>query len=233
MKSETRNKLIAYAVHFASFLVEHGVKARGIILFGSVASGEFDKESDIDVFVDAERGAKEIDERSISGLLSNFEKTVGERWRLKGITNELSVTVGDINSKGWEDIRRTVQSYGITLYGQYKELPKSIKPYVLFSLNFKGISRSRKVSIWRKLYGYVQKVGNKSYKSEGLLEQLGGTKVDKGVMLVPAASAAEIKSFLGKSKVSYKLVEIWSDQLSSSSSELVPYVEKKMIGRKD
>ena len=210
-----RNKLIAYAMHFASFVIERGMKARSIILFGSVASGEFDKESDIDVFVDVEGGKRELGERNVLGLLSSFEKTFGEKWKLKGVTNQLSITVGDINSKEWEDIRRAIQSYGITLYGQYKEPPKGIKPFVLLSLNFKSIGRSRKVGLWRKLYGYAQKVGTKSYETKGLLEQLGGIKVEKGVVLVPAARAAEVKSFLGKNKVSFRLIEVWSDQLSS------------------
>ena len=215
MKNEirnVRNKLIAYAMHFASFVIEQGIKARRIILFGSVASGEFDKESDIDVFIDT---GKNVSESGVLGLQSSFEKTFGEKWKLKGVTNQLSITVGDINSKDWEDVRRTVQSYGITLYGQYKEYPKDILPYLIFSLNFKGISRSRSVSIWRKLYGYVQKVGTKSYETKGLLRQLGGIKVEKGVVLVPATRAAEVKSFLGKNKVSFRLLEVWSDQLSS------------------
>lgn len=211
MKNETRNKLVAYAMHFASFLVERGIKSRKIVLFGSVASGEFDRESDIDVFVDADK----TEGKTVLGLLSSFEKTFGEKWRLKGIANQLSITVGDLNSKEWEDVRRAIQSYGLTLYGQYEELPKGIKPFVLFSLDFKGISRPRKVGLWRKLYGYAQKVGKKSYKTEGLLGRLGGTKVDRGVVLVPAAAAAEVKSFLGKNKIRFRLVEFWSDQLSS------------------
>lgn len=206
-----RNKLIAYAMHFASFLVENGIKARRMVLFGSVASGEFDRESDIDVFVDVDK----TEGKTVLGLVGSFEKTFGEKWRFKGVNNQLSVTTGNINLNEWEDLRRAIQGYGIVLYGQYSEPPKNMRPYLIFSLNFQNIGRAKKVSLWRRLYGYVQKVGNKSYKSRGLLEQLGGTKIDKGVVLVPAAHAAELKAFLGKNKISYKLVEVWSDQLSS------------------
>ena len=125
MKSGIRNKLIAYAMHFASFLVEHGIKARKILLFGSVASGEFDKESDIDIFVDADKK----EENDVTSSLRSFEKTFSGKWELKGVNNQLSVTVGDLNSKEWEDLRRAIQSYGIVLYGQYKEPPKNIQPY--------------------------------------------------------------------------------------------------------
>ncbi len=205
-----RNKLIAYAMHFASFLVEHGVKARKILLFGSVASGEFDKESDIDIFVDADK----LEKNDVISSLRSFEKTFSDKWELKGVNNQLSVTVGDLNSKEWEDLRRAIQSYGIVLYGQYREPPKNIQPYLLFKLNFKKISRAKKVSLWRKLYGYTQKVGKKSYKSIGLLENLGGVRIDKGVAVVPASRSSELKGFLGKNRISYGLVEMWSDQLS-------------------
>lgn len=225
MKSEIRNKLIAYATHFASFLIEHGVNARKIILFGSVASGESDKESDVDIFVDADKS----EGKRMLGLQGSFEKTFGEKWKLKGVTNQLSMTVGDLNSKEWEDLRRAIQSHGIVLYGQYKEPPKNIQPYLIFSLSFQGIDRVKKVSLWRRLYGYTQKVGNKSYKSTGLLEQLGGVKVDKGVILVPAANSAQIKEFLRNNRIRHNVAEVWSDQFRPEV--LAPYVGKKVIGK--
>ena len=224
-----RNKLIAYAMHFASFLIERGVRARKILLFGSVASGEFDKESDIDLFVDADKKEvkKVID--SLLGLQNSFEKTFGEKWRLKGVNNQFSITAGDINLKVWEDLRRTIQSYGIVLYGQYSEPPKDMQPFLIFNLNFQNIGRAKKVSLWRRLYGYTQKVGKKSYKSSGLLENLGGARIDKGVVFVPASRSSEFKGFLGKNRISYSLIEVWSDQLKPEV--LVPYVGKKVIGK--
>ena len=90
------------------------------------------------------------------------------------------------------------------------------------------MSRAEKVSVWRRLYGYTQKVGKKSYRSNGLLEDLGGVKMEKGIILIPAQHSAEVKDFLGKNRISYSLVEVWSDQLASKA--LVPYVGKKVIG---
>ncbi len=220
-----RNKLIAYAMHFASFLVERGVAARRIILFGSVSSGEFDKESDVDIFVDSDKN----EEKAILGFLATFERTFGEKWKLKGVNNQLSVTVGSIHSKEWEELRRTIQSYGILLYGQYNEPPVDIQPYLLLSLDFKKLDRAKKVSLWRKLYGYAQKVGKKSYKSKGLIEKLGGVKIDKGVILIPAVNSSRFKKFLGENSISYNLVEVWSDQLAVPEA-LQKHVGKKRIG---
>ncbi len=221
-----RNKLIAYAMHFASFLVEKGISARRILLFGSVASGDFDDRSDVDIFVDIDKR----NEKEMPGLVSSFEKAFGEKWRLKGVNNQLSVTVGSIASKEWEDLRRTIQSYGITLYGQYNEQPENIQSYILFSLGFRKLGRANKVSLWRKLYGYAQKVGKKSYKSRGLIEQLGGAKLDKCVVLIPAANSSNFKKFLGKNSISYRLIEVWSDQLADARS--VPEALQKYLGKK-
>ncbi len=218
MNGKANNKLIAYAMRFASYIVEQGVNARRIILFGSVASGKSDKESDIDLFIDIDKRNVEKVAGSLSGLQKSFEKAFGEKWKLKGVYNPLSLTAGDVNAKEWDDLRRAIQSYGILLYGSYVEPPKNLQHYLLFSLNFQKLSRAKKVSIWRRLYGYTQKVGSKSYNSTSLLEQLGGMKVDKGVVLVPAASSARIKEFLSNNRISYNMAEVWSDQFRAGTS---------------
>ena len=46
-----RNKAVAYAMDFASFLIESGIEPTNIILFGSAVSGSLDKDSDIDIIV--------------------------------------------------------------------------------------------------------------------------------------------------------------------------------------
>src|SRR3989338_2103066 len=106
-----KTKIIAYALHFTSFLLENGVKPNKVILFGSVATGEADTESDVDVFVEADN------ERNIYSMKRLFERTHGEKWRLKGISNPLSVRVGSLDK--WPEIKRSIQSYGIMLYGKY------------------------------------------------------------------------------------------------------------------
>ena len=50
-----RNKINAYALHFTSFLVEGGIEPKKVILFGSAVPGKFDKESDVDIFVDTKK----------------------------------------------------------------------------------------------------------------------------------------------------------------------------------
>ncbi len=52
-----QDTLIAYALDFSSFLIDTAKvtdKIKRIMLFGSVARGDFTKESDIDLFIDTD-----------------------------------------------------------------------------------------------------------------------------------------------------------------------------------
>lgn len=202
-------ELISYGMDFASFLLRSSVSNRisRIILFGSVVRGDFDEESDVDIFVDSKHNI----EMEVNKILKSFEiSDINEKWRLKGIKNPLSVKVGDLEK--WK-LRRNVISDGIVLYGKYKEMPMDVKYYLLFSLDFKGLDRNKKVSVWRKLYGYKQKIGSKSYVSRGLLNEVDGKKIDKGVIVVPVENKEKVVDFFKKNKIKYGINEIWSDTL--------------------
>lgn len=202
-----RNKLIAYASEFTSFLLENGIVPRNVILFGSVVTGEFDKESDIDIFIDIDKSKNS----QIKGILRIFDKIYGEKWKLKGVSNPISLKVGDLQE--WRDLRRSIQGHGITLYGKYAELPENIKPYLLFRLNFSKMSRAKKVSVWREIYGYSQKVGRKKYEKKGLIRTLEGKKLEKGIVLMPSEKAGEFRKFIRENKIDFYVNEIWSDSL--------------------
>lgn len=202
------NKLLAYAAHFASFLLESGIDVDMIIAFGSAASGEFDKESDVDLFIEADTAK----EKSIMAVKKVFESTFAERWRLKGIENPLSILVGSLKSAKWEDLRRSIQSNGIVLYSHYVEMPENAKPYTIFVIKAAKLARARKMSMWRKLYGYSQKIGVRVYRSRGLLDELGGEKLEKGVTAVTADKSKILRDFLNKHRAEYKIYEFWGEE---------------------
>ena len=68
------------------------------------------------------------------------------------------------------------------------------------------------MKLWRKLYGYKQKVGKKTYKTEGLTEKLGGKRIESGI-LIPAKNRKEILDLFSKEKIKYTVDEIWSDTI--------------------
>lgn len=203
---EKQNKLIAYALDFVSFLIEKKIRLNKAILFGSVAAGEFDDESDVDIFLETED--KETD---IIKLLTEFEKTKGENWKLKGISNQIAIKMG--KKENWPQLRRSIQSHALTLYGLFKEIPEKAQNYLLFFLNFNILQRMQKITVWRRLYGYKQKVKNKKYITKGIVELLEGKKLERSVVAIPSNKAKEFKELLNKNKINYKLLEIWTDSL--------------------
>lgn len=204
-----KHELIAYAMDFCSFLLrsEIGGDINRIILFGSVARGDFDDESDIDLFIDTEK-RKRVDETA-KKVLKSFEiSEVNEKWRLKGLKNALSLKIGKIEK--WE-LYRSVISSGILLYGRFEEMPKGAKYYSLFVLNFSKMDRNKKIKIWRELYGYKQKSGEKLFVSKGFLEEVLGKKIKRSVIAVPAENKTKILDFIKRKKIKYSIFEIWTD----------------------
>lgn len=202
-------ELISYAMDFCSFLLRSDIndKIDKIVLFGSIVRGDFDEESDIDIFVDSKYNIQ----KKVNKVLKSFGfSDTNEKWHLKGVKNPLSVKVGNLEK--WK-LRRSVISDGIILYGKFKEVPKDIKYYLLISLDFKELKRKKKVSVWRELYGYKQKVGSRTYVMKGLINNINGKKIDKGIIVVPTESKGKIIEFLKKYKIKYKINEIWSDTI--------------------
>jgi len=203
-----KEELIAYVMNFASFIIKEkiGKDIDRIILFGSVARGDFDKESDIDVFIESQKNI----EKEIENLLLIFMKSeIQKKWELKGLKNEISLKIGKLDE--WE-LKRSIISDGILLYGKFEEFPDKMKQYVLFELKFDKFNRNKKVSLWRKLYGYKQKVENKSYLTNGLVSKIGGKKMASGI-IIPGNKTKEILDFLNKEKIKYNIRDIWTDKI--------------------
>jgi hypothetical protein len=99
------------------------------------------------------------------------------------------------------------------LYGKYNEMPEKMNYYLLINMDVRKFKPSKQMSIWRKLYGYRQKIGAKLYVGKGLVERLGGRKLGKAMVLIPMENRREIISFLNKNKISYTVNELWSDTL--------------------
>jgi len=196
-----RNKLISLALSFASFLLDR-IEVSSIILFGSVARNTFDKESDIDIFIETDKK----NENKIKNLLELYKKTKEyEKFKLDGIENEISIKCGKLNE--WKDLKRSIISSGIVLYGKYHGKPEKLKHKLLFLLDVKALERAKKIKVWRKIYGYKQKVGKKVYVSKGLAEK----KLGRGVFLISNENLQEIMDYLIKNKIKYSFFDVWTE----------------------
>lgn len=201
-------KLIAYASAFVSFVIPKLNDINEIILFGSVARGENDKDSDVDLFFNVEKKEDEKWlEKQIKEELKEFYKSkIAEVWNLKGIKNPINVNIGKLED--WK-LKRSIISDGICLYGKYKELPKDIKSFVFFNINpIKNITKRN--YIIREIFGRKEK----NYSKIGILEKVEGKRVSPSSFIISKEKSNQIIHFLGKNKIDYQFFEIWTDELN-------------------
>ncbi|MBS3080276.1 nucleotidyltransferase domain-containing protein [Candidatus Pacearchaeota archaeon] len=198
------NELISYAMDFVSYLLSKVNGINRIILHGSVARGDYVEDSDVDLFVDAKKNI----EKEVNKALENYPKTKKfQEWKFKGIENEISIIIGNLESREWRDLKRSMMNTGIILFGKYKSEVEKVNHYVIFS--FENIKPNKKrVLVYRKLFGFKQ--GKKEYK--GLADEIKAIKIGKGALLVPIEHANELKKYLHNIKISLKLYDVWSDE---------------------
>ena len=188
------NKQVAYAVDFVSFLVER-VKVKRIILFGSVARGEATANSDIDLFVEGP-------EKEIRKVKQEFLKSKRhEYWLLKGVKNDLNVVVGKLDE--WKDLKNSIISNGITLFGKFQEMPvKGVHKTIFSWENIKP--ESKRVLLSKRIFGYSK--GNKSYP--GFVHKHNGERIGKGIIIVPLENSSVFMKLFREMKIAVKIRKI-------------------------
>ncbi len=201
------NRLIAYALDAASFIIEKAGTAsiKQIILFGSIPRGTADSKSDVDLFVDTNHPNIEETIKKTIRLFHQTQKYT-KYWKLLGVTNDINPMVGDIEQ--WE-LKRSIISEGIILYGPYQGKIKG-KAYTLFFISIPK-KRSQQVKHWRALYGYRQKIGKKTYETAGIIRTLHGKKIAPGVVMIPSNAVSELQQYLHKHRIRYRLFEMSTD----------------------
>ena len=202
------SELIAYAIDFVSFLMQNlkeADKIKNIILFGSVARDEVAKDSDIDLFIETDEKLEE----KISKVKEDFYNSIKTKkyWALFNIKNEINCSVGKLED--WKELERSIIFNGVTLYGKYSGKIKT-KPYYLFTIS-QTKDRNKNISLWRKLYGYKQKVNNKSYESKGLIKEYDGKKLSRATFIVPSKYSSNIIKILKENKVQYELIPLFKE----------------------
>ncbi len=198
--------LIGYAGSFISFVIgDVGEKINQIILFGSVARGDFNENSDIDLFFDIKNKdeIKEIENILKNKLLKFYKSLIFKNWNQKGIKRSISIHTGILDE--WT-LKRSIISNGIILYGKYKEIPGNLKQYTLIANDsIKNIAKRNKIE--RELFGRKEK----KYVKDGILNGLGGKMISNRVLIMPAENSDKIISLFNKEKIHFKLYEIWMD----------------------
>lgn len=199
--------LHGYAVSFVSFALPRiNQPVKDVIMFGSVARGDFDEKSDLDLFfsVPNPKAEKDIEESMKIILKKFYNSKIFESWRKKGVGLEIKTHVGVLEK--WE-LRSSVLAEGICLYGKYKEEIPSNAYVMLYFDPIKNITRRNRVV--RSLFGREER----KFARTGLVEKLGGKKIAPTSFIVPIQFCNEASRILIKEKVPFKIIEFWSSHV--------------------
>jgi len=173
-------ELISYSMDFASFVMQNLKDKeiiKSIILFGSAARGEAEKESDIDIFIDVSSNEEKI-EKDVKTTTDKFFDSVKFKnyWKMLGITNEINVIVGKIDQ--WK-LKDSMLGSSIILYQKYSPKLEDGKSKAI--LSWERIKpNSKRVMLNKKIFGY--NYYGKRYK--GAIEKYSGKKLGANVILI-------------------------------------------------
>ncbi len=195
--------LKSYASYFSSYLLDNirdvGLIER-IILFGSVARDEADKDSDVDIFIELRKETSKT-KKEIEKIIADFYKSrEALLFKTKGVENRINAIIGRLDA--WNQIKETIENTGILLYGSFVPTDISGKKHVLIFWN--KIKKNRGAFL-NKIYGF--KIKEKRYS--GLIEKLGGIRCGKSSFIIPIENKNEMIKLLKKYGVDAQIMEIW------------------------
>lgn len=200
MKKLSKEERFAYAYAYLSYLFRgEKPKIRRIFLFGSIARGDFDEKSDLDLFLDVDKKDEKRLTKMAERALNRFQEVEGEKWRLKGIQNKISIKVGFLED--WK-LKESVEKEGIILYSTAAS--SNLQKFLLF--NLEPITPIKKrIKVVRKLFGRKET----GYKDSGLVAEYKGKILNPRSFIVSYEGLGKITAFLSKEKVRFSFEEIW------------------------
>jgi len=206
------NDLMSYTYDFVSYLMlQPPIKKypiTKIILFGSVARGDYTKRSDIDLFIDI-ANLNKISSLSneIEKIKTNFfESERMKKWGRLNIANNFNIAIGNLKEKKWNELKRSMHSHAILIWARFSDIgEEELVPYALIKWNIGMDNASKRVNIARKLYGYKQK--GRTYA--GLLKEIDAKLIGKGIALVPAEHINRFRELFTNLEIKYNIVDVF------------------------
>ena len=168
-----------------------------IILFGSIARGDYDEYSDYDILV-----------------IFKDKKSMWRRW------DDLFKSVGKLGllihliPKSYEEFLNSeptfldeIYKHGILLYMKYPFIirlrPPHLKHEKLITYDLSGLEQKDKVKLLYMLYG------KKGLRKRGILSRLGGDKICDGCIIVPAENSAPLLRILREYRVKIRVLDVY------------------------
>lgn len=174
-----------------------------IILYGSLARGDYHPRSDIDLLL-------VFDEEDPSKHLSDITTIISDMKPHREIKPVLT------NLKDVEPaLLKNIVEEGIVLFGKIVLAPENIglRHYRIISYNLSDVSATIRARVARRVYGYTsrKRLGDKikEYSYEGLIERKDCFVFGKGVIALPSEDADGFMFFLDRNGVKYRSRDVW------------------------
>jgi len=169
----------------------------GILLFGSYARGDYDEGSDVDLLVIfRDKNAMKKGSKELYGVTSESDL----------FFQVVSLTFDELKkSPLLETAKREGKIYFVN--NDVKEsFAEPHKAYALITFSTANLNPKERVMFTQKLEGR----GKGKYRYDGLIDELGGYKVGRGVMMVPIGNLRSITQALEKKSVDYVIRYVWA-----------------------
>ncbi len=173
---------------------------KAVILYGSLARGEFTSRSDIDLFIltTDDKTKKEVEDRVIeleSAIGRNIQPTIR--------------TVAELQKTDTGLLQNIFQEGKVLYLKEPSDIPSAIllqqKPFLIYSFQISSLPQKDKARFNRQLYEQTKK----DYKYKGLLQEIGGQKLSPGCIMIPHMQKEAIEKFFKKFKVKFEQLKVW------------------------
>ncbi|MFH0978765.1 MAG: nucleotidyltransferase domain-containing protein [Candidatus Woesearchaeota archaeon] len=179
---------------------------RAVVVFGSVARGDADKRSDIDVLVLLDKIGSSDEKKMFSisqDLGAKYEKTVQMVFSKK-------------NFEGLDrNFVETILKEGIVIYGNIPTVRAEkllLEPFIIINFNF-GPDKSKRDRLARALEGYIsqKRYKGKTYisRSQGLVRVLHAERIGPSSIIVPYEKLKPFEDLFKSQNVKYRKKDIW------------------------
>ena len=173
---------------------------KAVILYGSLARGEFTSRSDVDLFI---LTTKDKTLREVQDKVIELESKIG-----RSIQPTIR-TIAELQKTDTGLLQNIFQEGKILYLREPSDIPSAIllkqKPYLIYSFQISNLAQKDKVRFNRHLYEQTRN----GYKYKGLLQEIAGQKLSAGCVMIPYEQRAKIEKFFKKFKVQFEQLKVW------------------------